>query len=332
VSHEGAATRKAETRDGRTLTYSVSGDRSGWPVFLLHGTPGSRFGPKPRGSVLYRAGVRLISYDRPGYGGSDRLEHRTVADAAADVEAVADHLGVTRFSVIGRSGGGPHALACAALLSGRVSRTAVLVSVAPANASGLDWFRGMTVDNVECYGTLDLDRLAERIRRRAERTFHDPETLLSLIRKQMPMPDRRFTNDVTIQRLLTDTYEEATRNGPYGWIDDALALRRDWGFRLEGITGPVLLWHGAEDNFSPASHSVWLASRIPGAKVRVQPGSAHFGAMERLPEVLTWVTPAGTNRRAGRSETAARSETAGPVGAPDRSAETADAAPSICFG
>jgi pimeloyl-ACP methyl ester carboxylesterase len=323
VSHEKAATRTAKTRDGRILTYSVSGDRTGWPVFLLHGMPGSRFGPMPRGSVLYRAGVQLICYDRPGYGGSDRHEHRTVADAAADVEAVAADLKIERFSVIGRSGGGPHALACAALLSGRVFRTAVLVSIAPANASGLDWFGGMTADNVDSYSTSDPDQLAERIRRRAERTFHDPETLLSLIRTEMPPPDRRFTNDVTIRRLLTDMYEEATRNGPYGWIDDALALRRDWGFRLEDITGPVLLWHGAEDNFSPASHSLWLASRIPGAKVRVQAGSAHFGAMERLPEVLTWVTPTAANQSAGSTEDTDPTE--------PTDSEPAEPVPTICF-
>ncbi len=322
MSHERAATRRAKTRDGRILTYSVSGDPTGWPVILLHGMPGSRFGPKPRGSVLYRSGVRLISYDRPGYGGSDRQEHRAVADAAADVEAVAKDLDIDRFSVIGRSGGGPHALACAALLSEQVFRTAVLVSVAPANASGLNWFSGMTADNVESNSMSDLDRLAERIRRRAERTFHDPETLLSLIRTQMPLADRRFTNDVTIRRLLTDTYEEATRNGPYGWIDDALALRRDWGFKLEDITGPVLLWHGAEDNFSPASHSLWLASRIPGAKVRVQAGSAHFGAMERLPEVLTWVSPAAVSRSAGPAE---------PAGPPASPSVLAEPAPAICF-
>ncbi|GAB3901332.1 hypothetical protein GCM10027612_64540 [Microbispora bryophytorum subsp. camponoti] len=103
----------------------------GRPVFLLHGTPGSRIGPLPREGLLYRLGVRLITYDRPGYGGSDRHEGRSVGDVAADVAAIADHLGLDRFAVVGRSGGGPHALACAALIPHRVTRAAVLVGLAP---------------------------------------------------------------------------------------------------------------------------------------------------------------------------------------------------------
>ncbi len=115
------------------------GDPDGKPVFLLHGTPGGRNGPRPRGIVLYRLGIRLISHDRPGYPGSDRLPDRRVADAAGDVEAIADHLGIDRFSVVGRSGGAPHALACAALLKERVICAAALGSLAPYNAQGLDW-------------------------------------------------------------------------------------------------------------------------------------------------------------------------------------------------
>src|SRR5688572_21098379 len=107
---------------GPDLSVSISGSDDGEPVFLLHGTPGSRLGPKPRTSVLYRLGVRLICYDRPGYGGSARRGKRTVADAARDVAAIADQLGIERFAVAGRSGGGPHALACAALLPDRVTR------------------------------------------------------------------------------------------------------------------------------------------------------------------------------------------------------------------
>src|SRR5580693_7584726 len=115
------------TADGRRLSTQSSGDPDGKPVFVLHGTPGSRLGPHPRSSVLHRLGVRLISFDRPGYGESDRMEGRKVADVAADVLAIADDLGLKTFSVVGRSGGGPHSLACAALLPERVTRAAVLV-------------------------------------------------------------------------------------------------------------------------------------------------------------------------------------------------------------
>src|SRR3954468_19949030 len=97
---------EVKTRDGRILTTSVTGPPDGWPVFLLHGTPGSRHGPKPRASVLYRRGIRLIAYDRPGYGGSTRHPGRQVADAAQDIAAIAAELAIDRFAVVGRSGGG----------------------------------------------------------------------------------------------------------------------------------------------------------------------------------------------------------------------------------
>ena len=137
-----------KTPDGRQLSTQVYGDPDGKPVFLLHGTPGSRLGPHPRPAVLHRLGVQLIAFDRPGYGESDRLEGRRVADAAADVLAIADAYGLDKFAIVGRSGGGPHALACAALLPERLTRAAVLVGLAPHGAEGLDWYDGMTDYNV----------------------------------------------------------------------------------------------------------------------------------------------------------------------------------------
>lgn len=124
------------TADGRRLRIEISGDPRGRPVFLLHGMPGSRVGPRPRSLFLYQRGARLISYDRPGYGGSDRRPGRRVADVAEDVAHVADSLGLDRFAVVGRSGGAPHALACAALLPGRVTRAAAMVGLAPRDARG----------------------------------------------------------------------------------------------------------------------------------------------------------------------------------------------------
>lgn len=120
-------------------------------MFLLHGTPGSRLGPAPRPSVLYRMGIRLITFDRPGYGGSDRSLGRTVSAAADDVRLIADALGIGRFGVVGRSGGAPHALACAALIPERIARAGSLVGLAPPDAADLDWFDGMTEANVLAY-------------------------------------------------------------------------------------------------------------------------------------------------------------------------------------
>ncbi|MEV4517395.1 alpha/beta hydrolase [Dactylosporangium sp. NPDC049525] len=280
-----------KARDGRALRVEISGDPSGSPVFLLHGTPGSRVGPKPRSGVLYRLGIQLICYDRPGYGGSDRDRERTVASAAADIQAIADELGVDRFAVVGRSGGGPHALAAAACLPEHVTRTAVLVGVAPANADDLDWYAGMTDANIREYSTADADwhKLVERVRLQAERVRRDPVSLVKSLQRQMTDPDLRVVDDIAIQRLLAETYAEALRPGPYGWIDDVYALRSDWGFNVADIRQPVLVWHGADDNFSPVSHARWLAARIPRAEIRVETETAHFGAVEVLPEVLTWL-------------------------------------------
>ncbi|WP_328650434.1 alpha/beta hydrolase [Micromonospora sp. NBC_00330] len=285
-----AAQRAVATPDGRRLAVETSGAADGFPVFLLHGTPGSRSGPRPRGIVLYQLGVRLICYDRPGYGDSDRHEDRRVADAAADVAAIADDLGIERFAVVGRSGGGPHALACAALLPDRVTRAAVLVGLAPVGALDLDWYAGMAESNVEDYGQADdLAALTLNLKVRADEARRDPMTLLEFLRPQLPDEDIRVVDDSAIRRLLTDMYSEALRHGPEGWIDDVLAIRRGWGFDLGAIRVEVRLWHGEQDRFSPVEHSHWLASRIARAEVQVQPGAAHFGAVEILPQTLNWL-------------------------------------------
>jgi pimeloyl-ACP methyl ester carboxylesterase len=261
------------------------------PVFLMHGTPGSRSGPRPRASVLYRLGIRLICYDRPGYGGSDPRQGRSVADAAQDVKAVADALGVERFGVVGRSGGGPHALACAAVLGDRVLSAAVLVGLAPSDADKLDWYEGMTPFNVSEYCPADTDPVAARARlaEQVEQVRDDPESLLRVLYPELTGADRRVVNDVAIRRQLTDTYAEAVRACGDGWIDDVLALRSPWQFDLAQIKVPVLLWHGEDDAFSPVQHTYWLAKHIDGAAVKVQSGAAHFGAVEILPRVLAWM-------------------------------------------
>jgi pimeloyl-ACP methyl ester carboxylesterase len=292
VSLERETVFEVPSRHG-VLTVETCGTALGSPVFLLHGTPGSRNGPRPRSSVLYRHGLNLIAYDRPGYGGSARQVGRVVADAAADVKAIADYLEINHFAVVGRSGGGPHALACAALLPTRVDRVAAMVSLAPADAAGLDWFGGMVPGNVAGYqaGT-DPPSLTESIRLKANRTLENPDSLLDALRAEMTYADRRVTSDFALRRLLAGSYVEALKTGPYGWIDDVLALRKDWAFDLDSITCPVQLWHGEIDNFAPVSHSRWLASRIKNAELLIQAGEAHFGAMEALLGTLAW---AGTD-------------------------------------
>jgi len=209
--------------------------------------------------------------------------------------------------VVGRSGGGPHAMAAAALLPAQVTRAAVLVSLAPNDADDIDWYAGMNDANVREFATArsDEQKLIESLRLQADRTRRSPLSLLDALRGQITAPDRRVVRDVTIERLLLETYAEAMRPGPYGWIDDTLALRRDWGFRLQDIRQRVRLWHGADDNVVPVSHTRWLAERIPRAEIEVQTGAAHFGAMEVLTDILSWLAAAEEPALAGARKSAA---------------------------
>ena len=280
------------TVSGRRVTFDCRGSSRGFPVFLLHGTPGSRRGPTLRPSVLYRLGVQLISYDRPGYGGSDRDPARTVADAAQDVLAIARALDLKEFSVIGRSGGGPHALACAALLGDQVQRAAVLVSIAPSEATDLNWDEGMCESNVSEYelASRSVAAVTADLTRRAARIAEDPRSLLEDLQRELTAPDLKVINDAAIRQQLKITYAEAVRTGACGWIDDVLAFRKPWGFDVADIKVPVLLWHGADDVCSPVAHTHWLARHIPEEQrdVEISEGMAHFDAMEILPEILVW--------------------------------------------
>ncbi|MFJ5553542.1 alpha/beta fold hydrolase [Streptomyces sp. NPDC093225] len=282
---------RVRAADGRQLLVERLGDPRGKPVFLLHGMPGSRLGPAPRGMVLYQRRTQLIAYDRPGYGGSDRHPGRTVADVAQDVAAIADALGIEKFAVAGRSGGSPHALACAALLPERVTRTAALVGLAPWDADGLDWFDGMTAHNVREYSTaaVDPEELAARLIPRADGIRRDPKRLLDELRPELTDHDRMIVSDAGLRRMLEANYREGLRTSAYGWIDDVIALCSPWGFDPADIRCPVLLWHGEQDVFSPVGHSRWLARRIPGATATIEPAAAHFAAFRALPQILTWL-------------------------------------------
>ena len=285
--------RTVETPDGRVLRVLETGKRDGAPVFVLHGMPGCRLGPHPRFLLLHHLGVRLIAYDRPGYGGSTRLPLRRVEHAAADVAIIADRLGLERFCVVGRSGGAPHALACAARLPDPVERAAALVSFAPRDARGLDWYAGMTDSNDEAY------RIAETGIREIERHLEgvagggsaDYGTLLDGLWPELQPSDRRVVGDNGTRLGLEQAYAEALRNGSGGRADDVRSLVEGWGFDPAEITVPTLLWHGERDVFSPVGHTEWLAGRIPGAVNVIEPDAAHFSAMDALVNVvLPWFT------------------------------------------
>ncbi|MFC9588812.1 alpha/beta fold hydrolase [Streptomyces sp. NPDC056944] len=291
------------TADGRLLVAEEWGDPSGSPVVLLHGTPGTRLGTLLPGLAAEHPGFRFLSYDRPGYGDSQRAPGRRVADAARDAAAVADAFDVERFAVVGRSGGGPHALACAALLPDRVWAAAVLVGLAPPDAAGLDWYAGMTPFNVHEYGLArahldgrDPGGLERDLAARAAVLRRDPECLLDDLRDGLSPHDLPVVEDPRVRTVLLRTYREALRVSHHGWLDDCLALAGPWGFDVASVTAPVLLWHGLDDAFSPVAHTRWLAGRIPGAEPVLVPDAGHFAAQLALPGVLRWLDGQGAGR------------------------------------
>jgi pimeloyl-ACP methyl ester carboxylesterase len=259
--------------DGRQLAYLEGGDPAGYPVVGLHGTPGCRLNRLPDDSVYARAGARYITTDRAGFGQSSRHHGRSVADEAADVRAVADALGLDRFSVVGGSGGGPHALACAALLADRVDRVACQSGLAPLGDAGMprtDWVQGMTEEIVaelewaEAGEPVTQARLSAAQAQMERRLVADPATLLG---EGMSDGDQELLARPEIVAVFTRIVSEQCVHGVGGWVDDTLAFARPWGFDLDAITVPVLLTYGLQDFSCPPEHGRWLARRLPTAVV-----------------------------------------------------------------
>jgi pimeloyl-ACP methyl ester carboxylesterase len=277
--------------DGRMLTAAAYGPHDGNPVISLHGTPGSRLQPPPDLGVLERTGTRLITYDRPGYGGSTRQRGRRVADAALDVATVADAFAVQHFAVTGYSGGGPHALAAAALLPGRVTRCAAVASLAPMDAVGLDFFAGMSAGNLEEFDAalaggdtveIMLDPVAGAV-------GEDVYAFLASLHADLPGVDAAVLDSADVVKLLAGSFAEGLRPGPGGWVDDDLAFTAPWGFDVGAISVPVGVWHGTEDTLVPVSHAGWLTAAIPGAEGHVTVGAGHLGMLDQLPDVYVWL-------------------------------------------
>jgi pimeloyl-ACP methyl ester carboxylesterase len=287
-------TRVTEAADGRTLACAEWGDLTGSPVFGLHGTPGCRLEHHPDDELVRSTGARVITYDRPGYGGSDRHRGRTVADCAGDVAAIADSLGIGRFAVFGASGGGPHALAVAALLGDRVTRAACVVGVAPYEALGDDFFTGMDPENIKEFGwALEgeerlVTELGRKDEERRQRVAADPATLLDIF--DLPESDRKFLAREDFAEVIRESAIEATRNGVGGWVDDDLAFISPWGFDPSAIAVLTQVWYGTRDVMVPPGHGEWIARTVPGAIVKLNE-LGHMGDPDAdLVERHGWLT------------------------------------------
>jgi pimeloyl-ACP methyl ester carboxylesterase len=285
-------TELVRTPDGRTLAVESYGDPAGKAVLVLMGTPNSRLLYGPTVADAAARGLRLISYDRPGYGRSTRQPGLSIADAAADVSAICEALHIGDLVVWGLSGGGPPALACAALLPQIVTAAASLASPAPFDADGLDYFAGMGEENVEEIKLSITDPTAAQARVEADRAGMlaiTPDQLASLMPTLLSPVDAAVL-DAPLAEYLVAAGRDGLSPGGQGWWDENLALVRPWGFSVSQIRIPVLLLHGYEDRFVPVGHGRWLAAQIPGVDARLLPNDGHLTLLQnRVGEVHEWL-------------------------------------------
>ena len=286
------STSNVVTPDGQTLCVESGGDPSGSPVLVHNGTPNSRLMMASWVRDAEQRGLRLLSYDRPGYGGSTARPGRIVADCAEDVRAIAAAFGIERLAVWGVSGGGPYALACAALLPDLVVAVATLCSPAPYGAAGLDYFAGMGDDNVDDTHLLLDDPEAAREKCRADREAMIAATpewvhegLASLL---SPTDASALTLEVATELLAG--FKSGLAPSDEGWWEDNIAELQPWGFDVSDIQIPVQLWHGAQDRFVPFQHGQWLAAHIPGVDAHLTDTDGHVTlTINRVPEVHGWL-------------------------------------------
>jgi pimeloyl-ACP methyl ester carboxylesterase len=257
-----------------TDTHEVGGRP---PVFWHHGTPNIGSPPAPLFPAAERLGLRWVSYDRPGYGGSTPDPGRDLGSAADLVSSVADALGIDRFAVMGHSGGGSHALACGARLPDRVVGVVSMAGLAPFDAGGLDWFAGMTASGVDSLRAAAAGR-AEKQRYEASGAEYDPEFTVA--------DETALAGGWS---WLLDVVRPALAQGPAGLIDDDLAYVAPWGAEVEEITAPTLILHGGRDRVVPSTHAEWLADRCPAAELRLSPDEGHISILGSSESALEWL-------------------------------------------
>ena len=269
-----------ELEDGRTLhAYDggTNGSKGSLAVVWHHGTPNIGEPPEPLFAVAARLGIRWVSYDRPGYGGSSRRQGRDVASAAADVDRIANALGIDRFAVMGHSGGGPHAMACGALLPERVVAVVSVAGLAPFGAENLDWFAGMATSGVASLRAAAEGRAAKE-RYEASGVVYDPEFTpadLAALAKEWSW--------------LGHVASLAMKAGRGGLIDDDLAYVSPWGCEPGQIAAPTLFLHGGADRVVPSSHSMWLARRCAAAELWLSPGDGHISILKSAAAAMDWL-------------------------------------------
>jgi pimeloyl-ACP methyl ester carboxylesterase len=255
---------------------------------MVHvGTPGGRrlYGPRTLADAE-RRGLRLISYDRPGYGGSTPQPGRSMADCVGDVRVICEALGIRRMAMWGLSGGGPHVLACAALLPDLVPAAASLASLAPYDAEGLDWLSGFSQAAIDEVRLTLTDPAGARAMFQEER-----EKILAAPPAQVAMDFQAVLPGFDLAVLTEEaiSVQQALAPGIEGSWDDCVAQLTPWGFDVAQISVPVLLLHGGQDRAVPFSHGQWLASHIPGVEAWFFDDEGHAFRENHIEDVHAWL-------------------------------------------
>ena len=277
------------TPDGRDLDLYLGGPPDGTPLVFHCGTPGAGVPYPTLVAELARRGLRYVGWSRPGYGDSTRQPGRTVASVTTDTLTVLDSIGAEQAWVMGWSGGGPHALACAALIPDRLLGTALIGCVAPYPADGLDWLEGMGEENVEEFSAA-LDG-ADALIGFKERAW---PTMRSITAAEVADALGDLVDDVdrgsiegAFAEWLAAILREGLRESYWGWFDDDMTFVRDWGFDLAAIAGPVHVWQGAHDRMVPFSHGRWLVEHVGGARPHLLDDHGHLTLLvDSLSEIL----------------------------------------------
>jgi pimeloyl-ACP methyl ester carboxylesterase len=259
------------------------------PLVVHHGTPGAGVPYEPFVQAAAARGLQYVAYSRPGYADAPRQEGRSVADCASAVAALLDERGVDRCHTLGWSGGGPHALACAALLGDRVIKAAVVAGVAPWDAEGLDWKAGMGEENLEEFVAVEAGPDALRAfldTARASLGGITADQVVASLGDLIGEADRRAVPG-PFADWLAMSFRAALANSSDGWFDDDMAFVRDWGFDLGAIGVPVTIWQGDDDRMVPFAHGQWVAAHVPGARAQLRRGEGHISLLvDRFGEIL----------------------------------------------
>jgi pimeloyl-ACP methyl ester carboxylesterase len=275
--------------DGRVLETMLDGDPDGRVLLYHHGTPGSGVPSPEMIEAATSRGLRYVAPARPGYAGSTRRPGRRVVDVASDAATVLDAIGAARCLTLGFSGGGPHALACAAVIPERVAAAATVGCVAPFDAEGIDFLAGMGRENIEEFGAaVEGPAALHRFLQRVTEGFRvvTGQQVADALGDLVPPVDRAALAGGYAESLAEDI-RQGLESGYLGWFDDDLAFIRGWGFDPARITVPVALWQGQMDRMVPFAHGVWLANLLPGVRARLLPEHGHLSiAVDSIGAVL----------------------------------------------